>query len=120
MRGGERRQLTIDLRDADGILGLDLALTYDPSRIAIVDVTPSGIASGYAVAFAGARGTTRITAYGVLPLSGSGPILTVTIKTLKGGGRDVPVAIEGSANEGAIPIRVRIRGQSPFSQQSGI
>ena len=35
---GKRRDLTIDLGNAEGILGLDLSLRYDPSRVAIVAV----------------------------------------------------------------------------------
>jgi hypothetical protein len=107
MRPGERRDLTINLRDADGILGLDLALKYDPSRIAIVDVKSVGIASGYAVATASAAGKTEVAAYGVLPLSGSGQTLTITIQALKSGVHGIPISVDARANEGRIPIQVR-------------
>ena len=107
MRPGERRQLTINLRDADGILGLDLALNYDPARVAIVNVGTTGIATGYAAAVATEAGQTRLAVYGLLPLSGSGQAVTVTIEALQATVRGVPVTISGKANEGAIPMRVR-------------
>ena len=106
LQAGQRRQLTIDLHNADGILAVDLALKYDPSRIAIVDVVSTGIGSGFNVAHADQKGTHRIAAYGVLPLSGSGSVLTVTIEALKTTGRVAPVTITGTANEGAVPLRV--------------
>ena len=98
--------MTIDLRGADGILGLDLALKYDPSRIAIVAVDPSGIGSGLNVAHGELSGTHRISAYGVLPLSGSGSVMTVTIEGLRPTGRQLPLTVTGTANEGGIPLRV--------------
>ena len=107
LRAGARREVTIDLRNADGILGLDLSLGYDSSRIAIVSVEASGIASGDSVARSVKNGTCRVATYGVLPLSGSGSVLTVTIEALKTVGGQAPVTIRGTANEGRIPLVVR-------------
>ena len=105
LRAGERRQLTIDVRNADGILGLDLSLKYDPSRIAIVSVDPIGIGAGLNVAHGELDGTHRISAYGVLPLTGNGSVLTVTIEGVKDAGRQLPLTMTGTANEGGIPLR---------------
>jgi hypothetical protein len=113
LRAGERRQLTVNLRNADGILGLDLSVRYDPSRIAIVGVQSAGIGSGLNLARADRNGTYRIAGYGVLPLSGSGPVLTITVEALKDTGRQMPLTIGGVANEGAVPLRVRGRGPVP-------
>jgi len=113
LRAGQRRQLTVRLQNADGILGLDLSLRYDPSRIAIVSVETTGIGSGFASAHADLAGTHRIAAYGVIPLSGSGAVLNVTIEALKGTGRQVPLQLSGVANEGRIPLRVREGIQLP-------
>jgi hypothetical protein len=112
LRAGERRQLTVNLKNADGILGLDLTLTYDPTRIAIVAVETAGIASGDNMAKADLTGTYRIAAYGVLPLAGSGPVLTVTVEALRNVGREEPMGISGVANEGRIPLRVQ--GPDPW------
>jgi hypothetical protein len=106
LRAGERRQLTIDLRDADGILALDLNLGYDPSQIAIVTVDPAGIGSALNVAHGDLDGTHKISAYGLLPLSGSGRVMTVTIEALKPTGPRVPLTIGGTANEGRIPLQI--------------
>jgi hypothetical protein len=102
---GERRQLTVRLENADGILGLDLKLSYDASRLRIVNVEPTGIATGWGVAHGDRQGTHRITTYGVQPLSGSGTALIVTVEGLSSVGRATPVQIDGVANEGAIPLR---------------
>jgi len=109
MKAGERREVTLDLRHADGILGLDLALTYDATRLAIVGVRPAGIGSRLTVATGDLHGTYRIAAYDVVPLAGSGPVLTVTVEALSDARGRVPPAIGGTANEGAIPLRVRAR-----------
>jgi uncharacterized repeat protein (TIGR01451 family) len=111
LRAGERRQLTVDLRNADGILGLDLSLTYDPTRIAIVGLETTGIASQMSVVGAGGAGTYRIAGYGVTPLAGSGPVLTITVEALERTGRGLPLQIGGIANEGQIPLRIGGRGE---------
>jgi len=107
LRAGERRELTIDLTNADGIFGLDLSLRYDPSRIAIVDLRSSGIGTGNRVTHGERNGVCRIASYGVAPLSGSGQVLTITVEALRATGHRSPLAIGGQANEGAIPMLVR-------------
>jgi hypothetical protein len=113
LRAGERAELTVDLRNADGILGLDLVLRYDPSRLAVIDVKAAGIGSALSMARADRQGTHRIAAYGYAALSGSGSILTITVEGLSNKGRQLPPTIGGVANEGGIPLRVRERGQTP-------
>jgi hypothetical protein len=113
LRAGERRQLTVVLRNADGILGLDLRLEYDPSRVAIREVETAGIASRMSLARADGIGTCRIAEYGFEPLSGSGTVLTITVEALRGTGNESPLSASGVANEGGIPLRVRGRGQTP-------
>jgi hypothetical protein len=113
LKAGERRQLTINLANADGILGLDLVLKYDPSRIRIVGVVTTGIGAGQNLAQADAAGTCRIAAYGVLPLAGTGAVLTVTIEGVRTTGAKVPLTVSGRANEGAIPLLVQERVPAP-------
>ena len=112
LRAGDRRQLTITIANADGILGLDLSLKYDPSRVAIVGVQSAGIAAGWGVAHSDERGTHRISAYGVTPLGGDGAVLIVTVEGLAGNGRMQPFELSAVANEGAIPLRTRAQARA--------
>jgi hypothetical protein len=107
LRLGERRQLTIGIGHADGILGLDLNLKYDASRMAIVGVQSAGIASGWGVAHFDLHGVHRISAYGVSPLAGNGAVLTVTVEGRAVSGRPMQLELSAAANEGAIPLRVQ-------------
>ena len=111
LRAGERRQVTISLQNADGILGLDLSLGYDASRIRIVDVAGTGLGTSFIWAKAGQGETYRVAGYGIDPLSGSGPVLTVTIEALRNGGVPNLLSVQASANEGAIPLEVRAVGK---------
>jgi hypothetical protein len=117
LRAGEPRQVTVRLRNADGILGLDLRLEYDSSRLAIVGVQATGIGSGLSLARSDQEGTYRIAAYGVVPLSGSGPLLTVTVEALRDTGRRDAPTIGGVANEGAIRLLVREERQAPSTRR---
>ena len=106
-RRGERAELTVRLDNADGILGLDLTLTYDASRFALVSVRTTGIGSECTVAQAGTRGSLKLAVYGVTPLSGSGPLLTVTLEALTNASVQAPLKLTALANEGRIPVRAR-------------
>jgi hypothetical protein len=118
LRAGERRQLTVDLRNADGILGLDLGLSFDPSQIAIVGIATTGIGSEFNLAHSASSGNEKVAVFGVVPLSGSGPALTVTVEALKNTGSQSPLRITGTANEGGIPVRIRQqRIQGPAARQ---
>ncbi|HJQ97499.1 MAG TPA: dockerin type I repeat-containing protein, partial [Candidatus Polarisedimenticolaceae bacterium] len=108
LRPGERKQLTIRVGHAQGILGLDLILQYDMLRMAIVDVQSAGLASGWSVAHSDLNGTHRIAAYGILPLAGNGAVLTVTVEGAAAAGWARPLELRAVANEGRIPLRVPI------------
>jgi hypothetical protein len=114
LRKGERRQITISLQDAEGILGLDLSLGYDASRIRIVDVQGTGLGTSFIWAKAAQAGTYKIAGYGIDPLAGSGQLLTVTVEALKNGGGPNLLSVHASANEGAIPLDVRAVGNKPL------
>ncbi|MBZ5640114.1 MAG: hypothetical protein LAO51_15315 [Acidobacteriia bacterium] len=104
---GSRVEIGLDLRNADGIEALDLRLLYDPDRIRVVDVRTGGLAPQFKLATGDSGGDRRIGMYGVLPLQGSGRLLTVTVEVLKSGRLSRQFSIEASANEGRIPLRVR-------------
>ena len=107
LRRGERAELTVRLDNADGILGLDLSLTYDASRFAVAGVRTAGIASDFSLAQAGTEGRRKLAMYGMSPLTGSGPILTVTLEALGTALRPSPVKMTAVANEGRISVRAR-------------
>jgi hypothetical protein len=109
LRAGERRQLTISVGGSDGILGLDLLLTYDARTVAIVDVQAAGLASGWGVAHADEGGTHRISTYGISPLHGDGQVLTVTVEGRGSGTKTRPLVLSAVANEGSIPLVVKPR-----------
>ena len=94
------------LSNAEGILALDLALRHDAS-IAVVAAAGTGIGSDLGVMHGAGQEVDRIAAYGVLPLSGSGPVLTLTVRALQDTGRQMPLSVEAAANEGAISLSVR-------------
>jgi hypothetical protein len=106
LRPGERADLTVRLDNAGGILGLDLSLTYDASRFAVVGVRVAGIGSDCSLAQAGTGGTLKLAMYGVLPLSGSGPLLTITVEARTNTPLLTPLKAAAVANEGRIPIRI--------------
>jgi hypothetical protein len=106
LRPGERRQLSIRIDNADGILGIDFNLRFDDSRVRIVGIEPSGIAAGWGLAHSERPGgIQRITTYGMTALSGSGTAAIVTVEGIGAAGPVLPLQIEGTANEGAIPLR---------------
>jgi len=107
LRRGEQRPLTIRLDNADGILGLDLSLRYDATRIRIVGVQPTGIATGWGLAHSDRQGIHRITTYGVQPLVGSGAAVVVTVEGIADSGGVAPIQIDAVANEGTIPVRIK-------------
>jgi hypothetical protein len=119
LRPGEQRSLTVRLDNADGILGIDFNLRYDPSRIRIVGVQPAGIAAGWGLAHSDrSGGVHRITTYGMAALTGSGTAMIVTVEGIGEAGAAMPMQIEGIANEGAIPLRPG-RGV-PKAQDGGV
>lgn len=118
MKAGERRQIRLDLRKADGILAMDLSLVYDPSQISIQGIQASDLGSGFNVVTNDSGGTVAIGAYGVLPLAGSGSVLTITVEALKETGPRAPMTVRGQANEGQIPLRTQIRIEAPSRNQA--
>jgi len=108
LRPGERRDLTIRLENADGILGIDFDVRFDPSRLRIVGIKTAGIAAEWGLAHSDREGGVhRITTYGMMPLSGSGTLAIVTVEGIGEAGPVLPLQIEGKANEGAIPLRAK-------------
>jgi hypothetical protein len=106
LAAGRQRTIQILLRDADGIEGLDLSLHYDPATLRIVDVQKGALGQGLGMAVNDMRGDMRLALYGVLPLEGSGTLLTLTVEATGKTVTRLP-RIEAQANEGRIPLRIR-------------
>ncbi len=108
---GTTVELGLDLGNADGIEALDLRLLYDPSRIRIVDARTGELAARFHLATNDTGGDRRIGLYGILPIQGSGRLVTLTVEVLRPGRTSDALAIEASANEGRIPLHVRGAGR---------
>ncbi len=121
---GETRDLVLSIEDADGIEALDLTFHYDPSRLAIRNVRPAGLAADWALQSASEKGRWRGSLYGLLPLQGDGTLLVVTVEAV--GARPtpaVPLTVSASANEGRIPVRLLApespdRGETRYRKES--
>ena len=106
------------LQHANGILGLDLALLYDPRLVTLHSVTTTGIGSNLQMVRNDRGEGTQLALYGTTAMQGSGPFLQVTYKAMNPGAA-VPFQVAAQANEGQIPIvwapRVPGAGQAPPS-----
>ncbi|MBP7148343.1 MAG: CotH kinase family protein [Acidobacteria bacterium] len=103
-RPGSEVTLELAITNADGILGLDYILRFDPSVLGVLGVSAAGIAAGDATALRNERGSVTIAQYGPLPLRGSGPVLTVRLRVLRKFVGTAPLAITAVANEGQLPL----------------
>ena len=101
---GERRAVSVGIRDAEGVEALDLELVYDPSRLAIVDVQRAGLLSPWSLVFRDRTGALRLASYGPTPLAGEGPILTIHVEVRVEHRQGLRLRIAGEANEGRIPL----------------
>src|SRR5439155_18806122 len=90
-------------QSADGILGLDMGLRYDASRIHLLGVTQTGIGSAMTVVTNNQAGTCPVVLFGSSALQGSGSFLKVTY-TMTTAVDGVPFSVSAVANEGQIPI----------------
>jgi hypothetical protein len=101
--------------NAAGILGLDLTLEYDPSRLSIVDVQAVDQASGYAAIWHDSVGTLQIAFYGYAPMRTGGRLVRITVQPTAH--RFIlPMLTRANANEGAIPTRLI---NTSFAQSTG-
>jgi len=101
---GQSTTVSIQVDDAAGILGTDLVITYNPSVAEALEVTVTGLSAGHTLfSNLSAPGVIRIVLYGVVPLSGSGPLLDVLFTSTGPTGSMTAVRLESAGlNEGAI------------------
>jgi len=106
MHAGEQRELLLSIGDADGIEALDLKLSYDPAKVSIVEVRAVDLGAELNVVAHDIGGVRNVGMYGILPLEGSGTLLSVTIASHREIGATVPIEVTGEANESLIPLRI--------------
>jgi hypothetical protein len=105
-RDGPAVEYVLGLQAADGILGLDLVLGYDPDVLSIESVTPAGIASAMGLASHDQQGTLRVAMYGTAPLAGTGEFIVVRVLPRGPLPAPAPFKLAATANEGGIPVLV--------------
>jgi hypothetical protein len=106
---GEQRQLTLEITRAEGIQALDLSLSFDSNALVIKEVHGIGLGNSMSLASNSVGERLRVALYGLLPLAGSGTLLSVTVEALEDVSRRLAISIDAEANEGVIPVRVRHR-----------
>jgi hypothetical protein len=106
MHSGEQRELLLSIGDADGIEALDLRLSYDPAKVSIVAVRAVDLGTELNLIAHDIGGVHNVGMYGILPLEGSGTLLSVTIASHRELGATVPIEVTGEANESMIPLRI--------------
>ncbi len=89
---------------ADGLLGLDFTVRYDPGQLVAVDVLKEPLAEAFELfSNLAVPGELRIALFGSAPLAGSGPLVSIGFESLAGPARSAPLFLERiDANEGAI------------------
>jgi hypothetical protein len=103
---GARHTVSLTLRNAEGIEAVDLRLVLDPSKLSIVEVAPGALDSSIGIAANTSGSEERIAAYALVPLRGSGALLTVTLEALEDTVLRSPFTIAADANEGRTAIRI--------------
>ena len=105
--GVRRQTYLVEMRNGDGIQGLDLEISYASAEVRVVDVRTGEAAADFNLLSNGVPGAHRIALYGVLPLQGTGTMLEMTVEMPLGVGKVGPFEVSALANERSIPVRVQ-------------
>ena len=119
-------RLVLQLDQADGILGLDVVISYGPGTI-IKSINPVGLVDGWDLVTHDQAGQLKVALYGTQPMSGSGSFLEILYSSRAGrlgltevqlveDGQDGelkpevvhpvgPFRVRVEANEGLVPVR---------------
>ncbi len=91
---------------ATGLLGLDLSVAYDPTKLAPVAVTTTNFTTGFSVNYAvTAPGRLDISLYGTTALTGGGTLVDITWSVLGGAPSATPLDLAtAEVNEGAVLV----------------
>jgi hypothetical protein len=96
-------EVILSLDRADGILALDLDLTFDKAKVRVVGMRTLDLASRFSVASNLDDGRLQLGIFSPMALEGSGSILSIEIAG-EVDALDPPFRIAGQANEGEIPV----------------
>jgi hypothetical protein len=96
-------EVVLGLQNADGILGLDMGLHFDPAAIQVRGVTALGIGSAMTISSNTVDNELLLAIYGIDSMRGSGTFLKVTYDMLAPVS-GLPFSVAVQANEGQIPV----------------
>jgi hypothetical protein len=103
---GQLVRVPVVATPADGLLGLDFTLRYDPGQLAAVDVQKEPLSGEFELFYnVLVPGEVRVALFGATPLSGSGPLVSIGFLALAVPGKAAPLLLDRvDANEGAIAV----------------
>lgn len=96
--------INLDITDA-GLLGADLAFTYDPTHVSISNIRIGSLAAGWSlVSNLTEPSVVRIAMAGAMPITADGELILFTVTALGDPGSQSALTLTfGDLNEGAIP-----------------
>ncbi len=103
---GQLVRVPVVATPADGFLGLDFTLRYDPGQLAAIDVQKEPLAGEFELYYnVLVPGEVRVALFGATPLAGSGPLVSIGFQALTAPGKSAPLFFSGAdVNEGAIAV----------------
>jgi len=104
--GGQLVRVPVVATPADGFLGLDFTLRYDPGQLAAIDVQKEPLGGEFELFYnVLVPGAVRVALFGATPLAGSGPLVSIGFLALAVPGKAAPLFLERvDVNEGAIAV----------------
>ena len=114
IRGTNDWKVVLGLRDADGILGLDLALRAG-GRLTLKSVRALGIAESFTAVGNDTGQAGKVALFAASSMRGSGAFLELVVSGSRAAVDRIGSALTARANEGAIPIKWEAieRGRQP-------
>ncbi len=102
-RVGSEWVVVLGLARADGILGLDITMGYDPRAVVLKSVRTTGIAARMSLVSNDQPGEAKVGVFGIDPLVGTGDFLVLSFEAT-GSPAGLPFDVHVDANEGQIPV----------------
>ena len=101
-------QVALSATPADGILGLDVRFEYDPDVLNATSVAKTPLSEPHTLNYnLVPAGRVIVSLFGSAPLSGSGPVVTITFQVVGALGAQTTLDITvASANEGSIATTI--------------
>jgi hypothetical protein len=103
---GQFARVPVLATPADGFLGLDFTLRYDPAELAAIDVEKEPLSGEFELFYnVLVAGEVRVALFGATPLVGCGPLLSIGFLPLVVSGKTTPLFFDRvDVNEGAIAV----------------